>query len=142
MSRVVVISQPGKGLQHEIKAGKHVLRADAGADVGGNDSAPNPHELMLSALGACTSMTLQLFAQRRGWELESVTVELIDETIDNPDAPGKKIPRITREIAVTGNLNAEQLESLKQIADKCPIHKLLAESKQIVTNLEALNHIA
>lgn len=142
MSQVIVTSQPGKGLQQEIKAGKHSLRADAGTDIGGNDSGPNPHELMLSALGACTSMTLQLFAQRRGWELESVTVELNEETVENPELPGKKMPKITRKVAVTGNLNAEQLESLKQIADKCPIHKLLTESKQIVTSLEALNPIA
>lgn len=138
MTQVVVSSRPGAGLQHEVKAGQHLLIADAGKDVGGTETGPNPHELLLASLGACTSMTLQLFSQKRGWPLEHVNVSLNEETIDDPENPGKKISKITREIEVKGDLTAEQVDSLRKIADKCPIHKLLTDStRQIVTNLES-----
>lgn len=142
MTRAVVTSQPGKGLRHEIKVGNHQFIADAGAEHGGQDSGPNPHELFLSALGACTSMTLQIFAQRREWDLKTVSVALNEEMVEDPANPGKKLAKITRDITVTGNLTQEQLDSLKSIADKCPIHKLLTESKQIITNLESPTPVA
>ncbi|MBY0551344.1 MAG: OsmC family protein [Candidatus Obscuribacterales bacterium] len=134
MSQVVVSSRSG-GLQHEVQTGKHSFIADAGKDVGGAETGPDPHELLLASLGACTSMTLQLFAKRREWKLDHVNVVLTEETIEDPSNPGKKMSRINRDIEVKGDLNAEQVDTLKKIADKCPIHKLLTESKQIVTNL-------
>ncbi len=137
MSQVVVSSRPGAGLQHEVKVGEHTLIADAGKDVGGTEAGPNPHELLLASLGACTSMTLQLFSQKRGWKLDHVNVRLTEETVDDPDNAGKKLSKITRDIEVKGDLSQEQIDSLRKIADKCPIHKLLTEStKQVVTNLE------
>lgn len=134
MSQVVVSSRSG-GLQHEVQTGKHSFIADAGKHVGGAETGPDPHELLLASLGACTSMTLQLFAKKREWKLEQVNVRLTEETIEDPATPGKKMSRINRDIEVKGDLNAEQVDTLKKIADKCPIHKLLTESKQIVTNL-------
>jgi uncharacterized OsmC-like protein len=138
MASVVVTSQPNKGLRHEIKAGKHNLVADAGTDIGGNDEGPDPHALMLSALGACTSMTLQLFAQKRSWDLRKVVVTLTEEQIVDPENDSRKIPKIVRTVEVEGELTAEQLDTLRQIADKCPIHKLLTGSKEITTSLNAL----
>lgn len=139
MTEVLVHSKAEKGLQHEIKAGSHEWIADAGQEVGGQETGPNPHELMLAALGSCTSMTMKLFAQRRGWHLQEVTIKLNEEAIEDPNNPGKKISKITRDIHVKGDLNKEQLDTLRSIADKCPIHKLLVESKQILTQLESLN---
>lgn len=139
MTQVLVSSTAEKGMRHEINAGQHNWIADAGKEIGGEESGPNPHEMMLAALGSCTSMTLKLFAQRRGWKLDEVRVKLNEETIDDPNNAGKKISKITREIEVKGELNKEQLDTLKSIADKCPIHKLLTESKQIITQLESLN---
>ncbi|MBY0358195.1 MAG: OsmC family protein [Candidatus Obscuribacterales bacterium] len=139
MAKAVVTSQPG-GLKHEIKVGNHTLIADAGQEHGGVDAGPNPHELLLAALGSCTSMTLLLFAERRGWDLKTVSVTLSDETVE--DQNGKKQTKVTREIAVSGNLNQEQLDSLKSIADKCPVHKVMTGETQIVTNLESLTPIA
>lgn len=137
MGQVVVSSRPGAGLQHEIKAGANTILADATKEVGGGETGLNPHELLLASLGACTSMTLQLFAQKRGWKLDQVDVRLTEETVDDPDNAGKKLSKITREIQVKGDLNQEQVDSLRKIADKCPIHKLLTESnKQVSTNLE------
>jgi uncharacterized OsmC-like protein len=139
MSQVLVSSTAAKGMQHDISAGNHKFVSDAGTDIGGNESGPNPHELLLAALGSCTSMTLKVFAQRRGWQLDEVIVKLTEESIDDPKNPGKKMAKISRGIEVKGALNEEQLSTLKSIADKCPIHKILTESKQIVTNLESLN---
>ncbi len=139
MTEVMVSSKADKGLQHEIKAGSHEWISDAGKEVGGQETGPNPHELMLAALGSCTSMTMKLFAQRRGWKIDEVTIKLNEDSIEDPNNPGKKIAKITRDIQVKGDLNEEQLSTLKNIADKCPIHKLLVESKQILTNLESLN---
>ncbi|MBX9690400.1 MAG: OsmC family protein [Candidatus Obscuribacterales bacterium] len=139
MTEVLVSSTAAKGMQHDISAGSHKLIADAGKDIGGNESGPNPHELLLASLGACTSMTLKVFAQRRGWQLDEVRVKLQEEMIEDPAVPGKKIARITRDIEVKGELSQEQKDTLKSIADKCPIHKILVDSKQIVTNLAALN---
>jgi len=135
MSKVVVKSQQEPLYKQEIKAGPFTLLADAPKDAGGSEAAPDPHELLLSALGACTSITIQMFAKRRGWDLKEVQIELSEEKIDDPEQPGKQISKISREIAVKGNLDQEQIDSLRAIADKCPIHKLLTGSKQVVTTL-------
>ncbi len=135
----VLISSSGKGMQHEISAGAHKWIADAGKDIGGNETGPNPHEMMLAALGTCTSMTLKVFSERRGWNLDEVKVTLSEESVDDPNNPPKKMSKITRDIQVKGDLTQEQMDTLKSIADKCPIHKLLVESKQIITQLESLN---
>lgn len=139
MSQVRVSSSAQKGMQHDINAGKHQFISDAGADIGGQESGPNPHELLLAALGSCTSMTLKVFSQRRGWPLDEVIVKLNEETVEDPNNPGKKMAKISREIEVKGDLTQEQLDTLKSIADKCPIHKILTESKQIVTSMGSLN---
>lgn len=134
MSKVVVMSKP-ETLKHDIQAGTHKLLSDAPKDAGGSESAPNPHELLLSALGACTSMTMQIFAKRRNWEIGPVKVELSEELVDDPQNPGKRMFRIKRLIEVKGNLTQEQLDGLKTAADKCPIHKLLTGSKEVLTEL-------
>src|SRR5437867_2266513 len=74
MAKVVVRSQ--EGLRQQITAGRHVLMADEPTGAGGSDAGPDPYVLLLAALGACTSMTLRLYAQRKGWALDEVTVDL------------------------------------------------------------------
>lgn len=135
MSKVVVKSQQEPGYKQEIKAGAFTLAADAPKEVGGADLAPDPHDLLLSSLGACTSITMQMFAKKRGWDLQQVEIELSEEKVDDPQQPGKQISKITRNISVHGELNQEQVDSLRSIADKCPIHKLLTGSKEVVTTL-------
>ena len=136
MSKVIVKSQHEPLYKQEIKVGQFTLLADAPKDVGGNELAPDPHELLLSSLGACTSMTMQMFAKRRGWDLQEVNIELTEEKIDDPQQPGKQMSKITRQISVKGDLTQEQIDGLKVAADKCPIHKLLTGSKEIVTSLK------
>ncbi len=134
MSEVQVKGAAGTAYKQEIKAGTHTLTADAPKEFGGADVGPEPHELLLSALGACTSITIQMYAQRKGWDVKNISVKLKEETIEDPDNAGK-ISKITREIDLEGDLTQEQIDSLKAIADKCPIHKLLSGPKQILTNV-------
>lgn len=136
MSKVVVTSKPEPLYKQEIEAGQFKLQADAPKDVGGSESAPDPHELLLSALGSCTAMTMQMFAKRRNWDLQQVRVELTEERIDDPQQPGRQMSKITRSIEVKGNLSQEEIDGLKTAADKCPIHKLLTGSKEVVTVLK------
>ncbi len=138
----VTVTAKGQKFQQEIKVGKHTFLSDILPESGGGDTAPGPHELLLGALGSCTSITVQMFAERRGWDLKSVTVKLTEEKIDDPKNPGLQIPKIVRNIQVSGNLTDEQLDSLKAIADKCQIHKLLIGSKEITTDLKGVQSVA
>ena len=103
--------------------------------LGGNEKGPNPHQLMLSSLGACTSITVQMYAKRKGWKLDNVTIKLVEDKVADPENPSRTMPKITREITLSGDLSEEQIEALTKIADKCPIHKLMTGPKEIATNV-------
>src|SRR6195256_5042479 len=111
---------------------------DESADVGGLDSGPGPYDLVLAGLGACTAMTLRLYAERKGLPLERVIVELSHGRIHAADCETCEtkegmIDRIERTIALRGNLDAEQRERLLEIADKCPVHRTLTSEVDIRT---------
>ena len=125
-----VTVRTGEGLYTEISAGSHTLVADEPESLGGKDEGPNPYDYLLGALGACTAMTLRMYADRRGWPLESITVRLGHQKIHARDCAeceteGGKIDRIEREIELEGDLSEEQREKLLEIADKCPVHRTL-----------------
>jgi putative redox protein len=141
MTRVQVKGHERDKYRQSIKAGTHVFVSDAPKEIGGDAGGPEPHELLLGALGACTSITMRMYAQRCGWDLQDVTVDLEEERIEDPNEPGKKIPKITRSISVTGKLTADQIEGLKGVADKCPIHKLLSGHKIITTDIKPLTSV-
>ena len=134
MAEVVVKST--KNFQQEITVGKHKFASDIAVESGGEDTAPGPHELLLGALGSCTAITMQMFAQKRNWEVKDIVVKLTEEKIEDPSAPGAKITKLTRKIEVGGNLTQEQLDGLKVAADKCQIHKLLLGPKEVITELK------
>lgn len=134
MAEVVVKSQDNHYKQ-EITVGNHTFLADAPISAGGGETGPDPHELLLGALGSCTAITLQMFAKRREWDLKEVSVKLLEEKIDDPSNPGKQMSKITRDINVKGNLTVEQVDALKVTADKCMIHKLLTGNKEIVSHV-------
>lgn len=136
MSNVQVKTTSASEYKQTINAGSHSFLADAPKSAGGTESAPDPHELLLGSLGACTSITLQMYAKRKGWDLKTVTVDLSEEKTEDAEHPGQTIAKIKRDIKVTGNLAADQIASLKTIADKCPIHKLLSGPKQISTSID------
>lgn len=129
------------GLAQEIRVGHHRLRADEPVAVGGADSGPTPYDLLAAALGACTSMTLRLYARRKGWPLERTTVEVHHgkvhaEDCENCESSGAaRIDRFVRRLTLDGPLDAEQRQKLLEIANKCPVHRTLEASSRIETEL-------
>ncbi len=138
MSQVLVKTKAKENYKQDVKAGNHSWVVDIPKEKGGEETGPDPHELLLGSLGACTSITLQMYAKKKGWELDDVAVDLLHEEVDNASGSGKT-SKITRDIKVHGNLTPEQVETLKSIADKCPIHKLLSGQLQIDTNIGKSN---
>ncbi len=103
-----------------LQARQHEILADEPEDIGGGDQGFTPYELILAGLGACTSVTLKMYAQRKGWVLQDV-----DVTLEMANEKGQ-VPVITRKIKVQGDLTPEQCDRLLQIANACPVHKLLS----------------
>lgn len=137
----VIVRETGEGrYTQSIIAGPHRLRADEPAALGGNDSGLTPYELLLSGLGACTSMTLRMYAEQKKWPLERVTVELKHAKIDAADCPDcrtreGKVDRIERTIALEGELDDEQRARLLEIANRCPVHRTLHSEIVVRTSL-------
>ena len=109
----------------------HRWRADEPAALGGGDTAPDPMQLVLSALGACTAITLRMYAKRKGWALDQVEVDLALNPSGKPDSGNDIVRRLT----VNGELDDSQRQRLVQIANACPVHKLLAGEVRIDTAL-------
>jgi uncharacterized OsmC-like protein/pimeloyl-ACP methyl ester carboxylesterase len=138
---VVTVSETGDGkFSQTITAGRHPLRADEPLDVGGQDSGPTPYDLLLAALGACTSMTLRMYAEHKQLPLERVTVRLRHDKAHARDCAEcetreGKIDRIDREIEIHGALDEAQRARLLEIADKCPVHRTLQAEVWVQTRL-------
>ena len=139
----VVVEETRNGkFQQVVAMGPHHLIADEPTSYGGNDSGGGPYDLLLAGLGACTSMTIRLYADRKGWPLEKVSVRLSHDKIHAEDCANcetkvGKIDHIRRGVALAGRLNPEQRAKLLEIADKCPVHRTLHSEVDIET--EALD---
>jgi putative redox protein len=112
-----VVTRAGK-FQQDLELGPHRLISDEPLPAGGDDLGPSPHEFLLAALGSCTSMTIKLYADRKGWPLERVEVELEQEKVDG-------VHEIRRAVRLHGPLSDEQRARLLEIAEKCPVHRTL-----------------
>ena len=139
MSEVLVTTR--EGLSQTIQAGNHTFTADEPVDAGGTDAGPGPYDLLLAGLGACTSMTLEMYARRKGFPLERVTVKLSHSRIhaeDCADCDTKDgyITRIDRHIRLIGPLSDEQRARLMEIASRCPVHRTLSAEISIKDTLE------
>jgi putative redox protein len=138
---LVTVSETHDGkFAQTISAGPHRVRADEPASVGGDDSGFTPYDLLLAALGACTSMTLRMYAEQKKWPLENISVRLRHEKIHAQDCAEcetreGKIDRIEREIEITGALDDAQRARLMEIADKCPVHRTLHSEVSIKTRM-------
>lgn len=136
----VFVRGAASGFAQEIRTGKHRFQADEPVSAGGQDTGPSPYEFLLAALGACTSMTLGMYARRKGWPLEEVAVHLRHSKIHALDCVECEtregmLDRIERDIQLGGALSDEQRARLLEIADKCPVHRTLVSEIQITTRL-------
>ncbi|GGC01649.1 osmotically inducible protein C [Marivita lacus] len=126
------------GFLQDVQAGPHHLRADEPLAYGGTNRGPSPYGLLAAGLGACTSMTLRMYARRKGWPLKHVSVDVSHDKVHAQDAGtpnAANIDLFRRRITVTGDLDAEQRLKLLEIADKCPVHKTLEASSRVETEL-------
>lgn len=131
----VTVSENGQGrYQQQVSAGRHTLIADEPQAMGGDDAGLAPFDLLLAALGSCTSITLRMYAQRKNLALTHVSVALRHEKID---VGGQQVDRIERIITLAGDLSAEQRARLLEIANKCPIYRTLQSDIEIDSRLAA-----
>jgi putative redox protein len=140
----VVVAEAGTGqyAQAISVGGRHALRADEPLDFGGTDSGPSPYDLLLAGLGACTTMTMRMYASRKGLALTRASVTLRHDKIHARDCEScetkdGKIDRISREISLEGELDEQARAKLIEIADKCPVHRTLHGEILIETTLKA-----
>ena len=133
MSGIVVVMENGKGrYQQEVIAGQHHLLADEPASVGGADAGPAPFDLLMAALGSCTSMTLRMYAERKELPVRKISVALSHERLE---IDGSLRDRINRTITLEGDLSAEQRQRMLEIANKCPIHRAISQPLLIASQL-------
>ena len=138
MSRVVVTGGPD--LKQEIVARGKTVVADEPTDVGGTDEGQTPYELLLGALGACTAMTIVMYAKRKGWSIERVTVELEHDRVHAEDCAAceeqdVRLDRIRKRIVVDGPLHEDQRARLEEISRKCPVQRTLLGTLRIEDEL-------
>ena len=136
----VIVTGDASGLAQDITVGRHRLTADEPLAAGGTDAGPNPYDLLLCALGSCTSMTLALYARRKQWPLRAVTVRLRHSKIyavdcETCETREGQLDRIEREVELVGDLDETQRARLLEIANKCPIHRTLTSEIEIQTRL-------
>jgi uncharacterized OsmC-like protein len=136
----VIVTETGLGTYtQQITAGHHQLASDEPQPIGA-DAGPTPYDLVLAALGACTSMTVRMYANRKGWPLECVRVTLRHSRIHAEDCAdcettGGWIDHIDRDVGLTGDLDDAQRQRLSHIAERCPVHQTLTSEVQIATSL-------
>ena len=128
------------GFTTQMKVGNHYLIADEPTTSGGNDFGPSPHELVSAGLSACTAMTLQMYAKHKNWRIENVEVHTShSKTVTSSNKENESLSASSdtfqRKIKITGDFDKKQLNRLLQIAEKCPVHKTLRNSSEIISEL-------
>ena len=136
----VIVRGNTSGFAQQVIAGSHRITSDEPVAAGGTDTGPSPYDLLLAALGSCTSMTVAMYARRKAWPLREVTVRLRHSRIhaeDCADCETKEgmLDRIERDIELTGTLTEDQRGKLLEISNRCPVHRTLASEIDIKTRL-------
>jgi putative redox protein len=140
MARTARVISEHQRYGQTICVGPHLLHADEPNDVGGHDAGPNPYELLLAALGACTSITVRMYADRKQWPLREVRVDLsysrvhVEDPAESASENGV-IERIAIRISFTGDLSENQRSRLLEVANKCPVHRTLVSKVVVETSL-------
>jgi len=140
--KAVVVKVGAEALLADVQAGRHTYFVDEPVEVGGQDRGPTPYDLLLSALGACTAITLRLYATQKKWPLEAIEVRLSHQRVHEHDCekceqPGQSLEEVTKELRLIGPLSEEQRQRLEVISQKCPVQKTLMSGLRIVTHLVA-----
>ena len=130
--RKVTVELGSTGFKSTVTIGNHALIADEPESVGGTDMGPSPYELLASGLGACTVMTIRMYANIKKWDLKGVTVDVTHRKEEAEDGKSK-VDVFSREIKFIGDFDEKQHERMLIIADKCPVHKTLSASSKIET---------
>ena len=136
----VRISEAGAGnYTQAISNGRHEWTADEPATAGGRDQGPTPYELLCSAVGACVAITVRMYADHKGWPLESISVDVKHGRVhadDCADCETKKgmIDHLYKTVRLVGDLDDDQFARLMQVADRCPVHRTLTREIRIVTS--------
>lgn len=132
----VRVSETGEGgYANFVQTGHHILRTDEPTDLGGHDTGPTPVEFLSAALAACTSITLRMYLDRKGWQADHISVDVSFSRAEEKDENGWNQVTFTRELNVEGPLTEDQRNRLGEIADKCPVHRILSHRSDIVTIL-------
>lgn len=134
--REVIVRGSAAGFAQQVEAGTTRLTVDEPVELGGTDTGPTPYEYLLAALGSCTSMTVGLYARRRGWPLTDVTVRLVHERVHETDCEEcfdqpRWLERVTLTLELAGPLSDEQRARLREIAARCPVKKTLTSNIDI-----------
>ena len=138
---LVIVRGSAAGFAQEITEGAHHLRSDEPASAGGTDSGPTLYDLLLASLGSCTSMTIAMYARRKHWPLERVTVSLRHSRVHSEDCAACETQEATltvidRNIALDGPLGEDQRARLLEIANRCPVHLTLSFKMAIRTTVQ------
>lgn len=138
--RSVVVSGPATGFRTDVEVGGHRLVVDEPIAVGGADQGPTPYEMLLAGLGACTAMTLRIYADRRKWPLERARISLLHRKVHAQDCVDcvtqpARMDVVDRIITLDGALTEEQRAKLLEIAERCPVHQTLQTKIQVNTRV-------
>ena len=128
---VTVRERPGGIYTNDVITGRHHLYADEPESFGSADLGPTPFEYLCAALGACTTITMRMYVERKKWPVEHLSVDVSHKKVVSGQGPTRDV--FTREITIIGEVDEAQRKRIIEIAGKCPVHKTLAASSEIVT---------
>lgn len=132
MAEPVIVSERTGGIYtNDVRTSRHHLYADEPVDLGGSDLGPTPYEYLCSALGACTSITMRMYAGRKGWPVENISVSVSHTKEIHGDGVRRDV--FTREISMEGDLDEAQRARMIEIANKCPVHRTLEAGSDVIT---------
>ena len=140
----VLVGEGNNNFLREVASDDHAWFSDEPIAVGGDNLGPDPYEQLLSSLGTCTSMTLRMYVNHKGWQVDDIQVELKHsrqhiQDCEQPDKKLCKIELIEKLITITGQLDEKQLKRLTEVADRCPVHKTLLGEIKIQSNFEYID---